>query len=304
MKTQALALLLVGAGIAAPAITTPKPQQSDLVQTLADSGRFAVLSKLVTDAGLLPALQGPDDLTVFAPTDAAFRQLDPALVTFLTDPANVEVLRAVLTFHVAPGSLTALDVLSGPTVDTLNGQRIDVDASGPVIKLDGADLLKADIFATNGVIHVLQGVMVPVLDPIPVVAQQTGIFGTLLAAVDAAELGEFLSGEGPFTVFAPSDSAFAKLPPGLVNDLLLPQNKAKLVELLTYHVLDGRVFADQAVAAGTATTLQGDTVAITTKPSGDVFINDSGVALPDVDTSNGVVHVLDRVLIPAGFSLE
>lgn len=122
-------------------------------------------------------------------------------------------------------------------------------------------------------------------------------FNTLVAAVTAADLGETLSGEGPFTVFAPTDDAFAALPEGLLDALLLPENKDTLTSILTYHVVAGEVTSDQ-VTEGDVATVEGEAIAITT-PDGAVVLNDTAtVTAVDVDASNGVIHVIDGVLVP------
>ncbi len=122
-------------------------------------------------------------------------------------------------------------------------------------------------------------------------------FSTLVAAIEAAGLAETLSGTGPFTVFAPTNEAFEALPAGVLDKLLLPENKETLTKVLTYHVVPGEVTSDM-VKAGDVTTVEGSTIAITT--DGGVKINDTAtVTAVDVDASNGVIHVIDSVLIPA-----
>ena len=127
------------------------------------------------------------------------------------------------------------------------------------------------------------------------VAVEAGSFETLVAAVEAAGLAETLSGEGPFTVFAPTDEAFAALPEGLVDALLLPENQEALTEILTYHVLDGEVLAAD-VTAGDVPTLQGEEITISTDDG--VMVNEATVTATDVMASNGVIHVIDAVLVP------
>ena len=124
-------------------------------------------------------------------------------------------------------------------------------------------------------------------------------FGTLVAAVKAAGLVETLSGKGPFTVFAPTDEAFAKLPKGTVEDLLKPENKAKLTSILTYHVLAGKVMAADAIKLDgkMAATVNKQEIAIKVK-DGKVMINDATVIIADVAASNGVIHAIDTVLLP------
>jgi len=132
---------------------------------------------------------------------------------------------------------------------------------------------------------------------IVVTANAAGTFGTLVAAVTAADLAATLKSPGPFTVFAPTDAAFAKLPAGTVDMLLLPENKAMLQAVLKYHVVAGEVKSAQVVTLTSATTLQGSDVAITVTGS-TVKVNDATVTAVDVDASNGVIHVIDTVLLP------
>src|SRR5512141_616274 len=123
-----------------------------------------------------------------------------------------------------------------------------------------------------------------------------GHFTTLVAAVKAAGLVDTLKSPGPFTVFAPTDEAFARLPPGTLENLLKPENKDKLAAILKYHVVSGRVFSGDAVKAGKAATMQGSPVTITS--SGAVMIDNAGVVAADIDASNGVIHIIDTVIMP------
>ncbi|WP_102108564.1 fasciclin domain-containing protein [Oceaniglobus roseus] len=127
-------------------------------------------------------------------------------------------------------------------------------------------------------------------------AADAGNFTTLVAAVEAAGLVETLKGEGPFTVFAPTDEAFAKLPEGTVEDLLKPENKDKLTAILTYHVVPGKVMSGDLSDGMTAATVEGGEVTI--KTEGGVMVNDASVTTADIEASNGVIHVIDTVLMP------
>ena len=124
-----------------------------------------------------------------------------------------------------------------------------------------------------------------------------GNFNTLVAAVKAASLVDTLKGPGPFTVFAPTDEAFAKLPPGTLESLLKPENKAKLQSILTYHVVAGKVMSQDVVKLHSAKTVEGGTIAIATMDGG-VMINGAHVTKADIVTSNGVIHVIDAVILP------
>jgi uncharacterized surface protein with fasciclin (FAS1) repeats len=129
-------------------------------------------------------------------------------------------------------------------------------------------------------------------------AAGAGSFDTLVSAVQAADLVEVLKGEGPFTVFAPTDEAFAKLPEGTVENLLKPENKEQLVALLTYHVLPGKTMSsDLAGKELQATTVQGSPVAIDATGNG-VMVDDASVVQADIEADNGVIHVIDAVIMP------
>ena len=127
-------------------------------------------------------------------------------------------------------------------------------------------------------------------------AVDAGSFGTLVAAVQAADLVDTLKGEGPFTVFAPTDEAFAALPEGTVENLLKPENKDQLVAVLTYHVLPGKVMSGDIAGDMSATTVQGSDVDITT--TGGVMVDGAKVVSADIEASNGVIHVIDSVILP------
>lgn len=270
---------------------------ADIVDTAVAAGSFNTLAKALTEAGLVGALKGKGPFTVFAPTDEAFAKLPKGTVESLLKPENREKLISILTYHVVPGELDAGEVLGSKTLTTLNGQRVDISKSDTSI--DGVSIVKTDIECSNGIIHVIDEVILPTSDSILDIASSAGSFNTLAAALEAADLVEALQGKGPFTVFAPTDEAFAALPEGTLDMLLKPENKDKLRSILLYHVVEGRVYADQAIDAGEAKTLQGGEVTIK-KSWGNVKINDSKVVTPDLEASNGVIHVIDRVILPQG----
>jgi transforming growth factor-beta-induced protein len=248
-------------------------------------------------ADLVDALKGKGPFTVFAPTDEAFAKLPKGTVEELLKPENKGKLTAILTYHVVAGNVMAKDVVKVTGATTLNGQRVDVIVSDAGVMIDGAKVVKTDIACSNGVIHVIDSVILPAGDSIPAVADKAGKFKTLLAAVKAAGLAEVLSGEGPFTVFAPTDEAFAKLPKGTIEDLLKPENKDQLVAILKYHVVAGRVYSPDAVSAGNAETLQGSSIKIAVNGK-SAMVNNAKLVLTDLDASNGVIHVVDTVLLP------
>jgi uncharacterized surface protein with fasciclin (FAS1) repeats len=162
-----------------------------------------------------------------------------------------------------------------------------------------------DIEASNGVIHVIDAVLLPsseeaATEKMDIVdtAVNDGRFTTLVAAVQAAGLAETLKGEGPYTVFAPTDDAFAALPEGTLDSLLLPENKQQLTDILLYHVVSGKVMASDVVNLTSAPTVLGKDATVAVR-DGKVFLNDNvEVIITDIETSNGVIHVIDAVLLP------
>jgi len=135
------------------------------------------------------------------------------------------------------------------------------------------------------------------------VASADASFSTLVAAVTAADLAGTLSGTGPFTVFAPTDEAFAALPAGVLDSLLLPENKAVLAQILTYHVVSGKIMAAD-VTAGDVATVEGQTIKIETPEAAGVTVNGAAVIVTDVEASNGVIHAIDAVILPPGVDVS
>ena len=303
VTTIALLAALPGAAVACPTCDAHNAQpvatsaKSDIVETAVAAGSFETLVAAVKAAGLVEALQGDGPFTVFAPTDAAFSKLPAGTVEELLQPENLGALTAILTYHVVPGRVTAKDVVKLNTAGTLNGQRVTITAGNEGVRINNANVVKTDISCSNGVIHVIDSVIMPSTSNIVETADAAGSFGTLLAAAKAAGLAELLSSEGPFTVFAPTDEAFAALPAGTVESLVEPQNRDKLAAILKYHVVPGRVYADQAAKLTRATTAQGGEIRIKASKSG-LTINDASVIAADIEAANGVIHVIDTVLLP------
>jgi transforming growth factor-beta-induced protein len=285
----------------------------NIVETAIADGNFTTLVAALQAAGLDDDLQGPGPFTVFAPTDDAFNKLPAGTVDALLEPANQQILIDLLTYHVLPGNVSAQEAiaLAGTRVEMLNGGGMSIDVvGGSVILNQGgnrqATVTVTDIRASNGIIHVIDTVLDPEDAAMDIVetAVANGNFTTLVAALQAAGLDDDLQGSGPFTVFAPTDEAFDKLPSGTVDALLEPANQAALIDLLSYHVIAGDVRAADAIAlaGGTAQMLNGDLMAIDVM-DGSVILNMGGlreavVVTTDVLASNGVIHVIDTVLDP------
>lgn len=308
---------------------------ADLVvaSTTAETPEFTTLLTAVqaADPAVLEALSNPDAcLTVFAPTDAAFAAAfealgEEAVAELLADP---EALTSVLLFHVLDGAVLSADVVAALeenegafSVPTLNGQYIDV--AGDVengITIDGANLNleMIDIQASNGVVHVIDAVILPETRTLAeIVTDAAGDteapeFTTLLTAVAAADpavLEALSDPEAELTVFAPTDAAFTALSEALGAEALgaIVADPAQLTPILLYHVVEGRVYSldlvgllmEAEMMTLEVPTLQGGNLTITATDEG-VFINETvQIIATDIDAANGVIHVIDGVLVPS-----
>jgi transforming growth factor-beta-induced protein len=292
------------------AAPTEAPAAQSIVDIAASDERFSTLVAAVQAAGLAETLSGEGPFTVFAPTNDAFAALPAGTVESLLLPENKQQLTDILLYHVVPGKVMAADVagLDGKSADTaLEGKQIAVKTDmGNVYLNENVKVVTTDIEAANGVIHVIDAVLLPPseeaaapeqLDIVDTAAADER-FKTLVAAVQAAGLVDTLKGEGPFTVFAPTDDAFAALPAGTLDSLLLPENKQQLTDILTYHVTPGKVMASDVTGLTEAPTVLGKNINVKVE-DGKVFLNDNvQVVITDIETSNGVIHVIDAVLLP------
>ena len=291
------------------AAPTEEPASQTIVDIAASDGRFETLVTAVQAADLAETLNSEGPFTVFAPTDDAFAALPEGTLDMLLMPENKQQLTDILLYHVVPGNVMAADVTSmdGQMADTaLEGQQIGFNVDmGSVYLNENVQVIITDIEASNGVIHVIDAVLLPESNEaatgqmdIVDTANADGRFTTLVAAVEAAELVDTLKGEGPFTVFAPTDEAFAALPAGTLDTLLMPENKQQLTDILLYHVVSGKVMAADVVGLTSAPTVLGPEISITVQ-DGKVFLNENvEIIITDIETSNGVIHVIDAVLLP------
>lgn len=268
-----------------------------IVEAALGTDAFSTLVTALEAADLVGALDQKGPFTVFAPTNDAFAQLPAHELQRLLKPENKHLLRSILTYHVVPGKLPAERVVASPFATTLNGQRIDFEVTDAGAAVDGARILQTDIQCANGIIHVIDRVILPSTSDLVATAVEAGSFETLAAALKAAGLVEALQGDGPFTVFAPTDEAFAALPEGTVADLLKPENREQLVAVLTYHVVPGRLYAGDVIEAHELKTLEGRHLGTKVR-DGEVLVGSSRVVSADIETTNGVIHVIDRVLLP------
>ncbi|MBE2202401.1 MAG: fasciclin domain-containing protein [Anaerolinea sp.] len=281
-----------------------EPMAGTIVDIAVADGRFNTLVTAVIAAGLAETLSGPGPFTVFAPTDDAFAALPAGTGEgLLADPQDA--LTDVLLYHVVEGSVKAETVVTLESATTINGEAVSIKVdNGNVYLNDTVQVIITDIEAANGVIHVIDAVLLPpsmtAMEEKPSIAAIAAAdenFSTLVTALDAAGLVETLSGEGEFTVFAPTNEAFAALPEGTIESLLADPQGA-LTDVLLYHVVAGIVKAETVVTLPSATTLQGEDVTITVDGS-NVYLNETTqVIVTDIEAANGIIHVIDTVLLP------
>ena len=276
-----------------------EPETTTVVDVIVNSDVHTLLEAAVGAAGLVDALNGEGPFTVFAPTDDAFIALATALDVTAEDLLGLDELADILLYHVVGAQVLSTDLADGATATTLNGSDVTVTINDDGIFINDAQVTVADIVTDNGVVHVIDAVLVP---PTPYtvvdVIVDSDVHTLLEAAVGAAGLVDALNGEGPFTVFAPTDDAFIALATALdvtAEDLL---GLDELADILLYHVVGAQVLSTDLSDGATATTLNGSDVTVEIDCEGNIFINDAQVTVADIVTDNGVVHVIDAVLLP------
>ena len=278
--------------------------QRNIVEVAQNTPELSILVEAVVAAGLAPALS-TGTLTVFAPTNAAFAALLTELgVTKEALLANKPLLTAVLTYHVLNTAVVRADVPLGKAITPLAGGFFKIENSGGLKVTDGrnrvTNITTTDIQASNGVVHLVDRVLLPADKDIVATASALPDFSILVEAVAAAGLVGTLQGAGPFTVFAPTNAAFAALlmELGVTKEALLA-DKALLTTVLTYHVIPSRVLKAEVPLNTPIATVQGQTLTVNASlVITDQRMRQSGIVAADVFASNGVIHVVDKVILP------
>ena len=309
-----LAILFTAIAILAALVSPAAAQEQSIAEIAVANGSFTTLVAAASEAGLVDTLANDGPFTVFAPTDAAFAQLLSDLnVTAEELLADKALLTAVLTYHVVPGEVKSSEIAglfdsSGAAfVETVNGSRVKITIDGSNVYVNNAKVIAADVDASNGVIHVIDRVILPPGNLVNVAqANNTGQFDTLLAAATAAGVVDELSNGGPYTILAPTDDAFAALLSALgVSAADLLANTELLTSVLTYHVIPGEFYSGDITAAVDtnpggfeAPTLNGDTINVTVQ-GGFISVDGATVVAKDIVASNGVIHVINQVILPS-----
>lgn len=272
----------------------------DIPTNATNSGVHDSLVAALAHADLVTTLQGSGPFTVFAPTDAAFAAAGIDLADFDTDEENA-TLQDILLYHVYSGQVESSAVTDGLSVEMINGDDVTFSVVDGVVSVEDATVTTADVMSSNGVIHIIDKVLMPPADlvDIPAVATSTGIHTALVEALIQADLVTTLQGTGPFTVFAPTDAAFSAAGIDLAT-FDTPEEIAALSDILLYHVVAGATYStDLADGTTTVRAVNGDSLDLTVSASGvTVGAGNANVTIADVAASNGVVHVIDQVLLP------
>jgi uncharacterized surface protein with fasciclin (FAS1) repeats len=304
LATVALLSACGGSDDDAPPPPTPV---GNVVQVAQGNPDFSILVEAVTAADLGATLSGPGTFTVFAPTNAAFAALLTELgLTKAQLLANKPLLTSVLTYHVLASRVFKAGIPFGAHITTVQGGFFKIEEAGSAVVITDArnrksNIVATDIRANNGIVHAVDKVILPGDKNIVQTASSLPDFSILVEAVVAANLGGTLSGPGPFTVFAPTNAAFAALLTELgISKAALLANTALLTKVLTYHVVPGVVLKAEVPVGAPITTVQGETFSV----SAALAITDkrarvSNITATDVLTSNGVIHVVDKVILPA-----
>ncbi len=270
------------------------PTASPKLATVAKDAGLTTLLSLVEASGLqLPA---DGRVTIFAPTNKAFEAIPAEKVKFLTSEQGKPTLRAILKNHILPTAVDSGSLLQRRGVVALSGQSLAVD--GAALTVAGASLLKADVVFDRGIVHVIDRIMMPETRSVAEVVGEEPRLSTLLKAVTAAGLATQLGvdNEGPWTLLAPSNEAFEALGEPAIKALLA--DPAQLASVLSAHVIPSRIRRSDMIAQGTARTLLGRDAVTFALVGGKVTAAGAGIITADIEASNGVIHIIDRVIVP------
>ncbi|MGC8749457.1 fasciclin domain-containing protein [Hydrotalea sp.] len=305
LSLLASAIILLGSACKKSS-NNPSTNQQTITTIVSNNANFSLLKTAVLKANLATTLNGTGPFTVFAPSDTAFA--GSGITASVINSLTASQLNTLLLYHTIPANIPAANVPAGPNakVITASGDSVFVTKNANGVFINGIPVTQADIMASNGVIHAIARVLIPPVGNIVQVAQSDTSFSYLVAAVLRASQGSVnvaavLSGPGPFTVFAPTNAAFRAAGFATVNDIN-NADPATLTSILTYHVIGARVFSSDLTQGAQPTTLNSEKLTIsltggaTVKGNGNTVA--SNIIATNIMATNGVVHVIDRVLLP------
>lgn len=286
----------------------------NIIDNVVNASNLSTLVTAVKAADLVDTLKSAGPFTVFGPNNDAFAALPNGTVDTLLRPEGKVNLQEILKYHVVPGKFLISDLKDGQMLSTVQGEMLKVTKTNGQVMINGAEIETGDVIQSNGVAHVIKKVLLPPSEVtvggsamvrtqnVVTNASKATNLSTLVTAVKAAGLVETLQGPGPFTVFAPDNNAFAKLPAGTVETLVKPESKDTLTKILTYHVVSGKYLASSLKDGQVLTTVQGQTLTVSRMNDKIMLKSSTGntvtITQSDVIQSNGVAHVIDSVLMP------
>ncbi len=322
LKAYSVTLILTVAAVRAqdapvpvPPPTPPEPAPAvqtgpvDLVSTVAQTAELSSLRLAIVASGLTEALSSTGPFTLLAPSNEAFARLDRQTLASLMAPENQPALAAIIAHHVLPGRLSASDLARFASAPSLSGQRLEIrrGPSGPIIA--GGSISVADIQATNGVIHIVDSVLFPTTRDIRATLEASGRFGRFVALLDALDDDELMPPGAQVTLLAPTDDAFDALSNEAVAMLKTRRNREVLRSLLENHIIPERLTVSQAIAQSPIRTAHGSILRAARDEAGHLRLqftekDFANILAADLDTTNGLVQVVDALIVPpAGLKL-
>ncbi|RAM59525.1 hypothetical protein DS66_01665 [Mesotoga sp. SC_3PWM13N19] len=267
--------------------------QNDIFSMLRETEELSDLSRKVESSGLDVLLSGPGPFTLFAPINEAFAKLPPATGEKLS--ADASYSQRVLLYHIVSGKMTSQVIVQKPEIDTLLGQSLAIDARGG-IRVDGASILVSNIEASNGIIHIINAVILPREEPdIVQVMRNTGILDTFVSALEKTGIVDRLRTENPLTIFAPSDIAFARIP--LETRESFFERPEWMREVLLHHVARGFYATYDLIDENALRSLQGDVINVKVTDQG-LDIDGTLVNISNIVAENGIIHIVNHVTFP------
>lgn len=282
-------------------------KSTTLLETARKTPSLSTFVNLLTQSGLDSTINEQVPYTIFAPSNLAISKLPTSSIENLLKTENKEQLSSVLGYHIVPGSLRMIDLADGEILKTLNGQILTVKKTDTSVSIGGVVVTFPDIVASNGVIHMVDTVMMPPQDSmqisqvssklIPAMVTTQPTLSNFGLAVDSAQLQKTLEGEGPFTVFAPDDQAFKSFTAKTKTNLFIPENKSRLNDILRYHIVTGLIQTSDFKDGQKLKTIKGDDLII--KKSGNTTtINGAVIISEGMMAKNGVIYTINGLLLP------
>eukprot|EP00441_Pelagodinium_beii_P019855 CAMPEP_0197658144 /NCGR_PEP_ID=MMETSP1338-20131121/45058_1 /TAXON_ID=43686 ORGANISM="Pelagodinium beii, Strain RCC1491" /NCGR_SAMPLE_ID=MMETSP1338 /ASSEMBLY_ACC=CAM_ASM_000754 /LENGTH=642 /DNA_ID=CAMNT_0043234673 /DNA_START=31 /DNA_END=1959 /DNA_ORIENTATION=+ len=306
--TRSSLVLRAAALLSLAFVRTCVAQLTNAVEIIASTNLLASTYKAVTEGQLQYILEGVGPYTVFAPTTEAWDNLGPGVFTSLLMPTNSRFLKQVIQYHLCYGGDTSSMFVEGQEIKTLEGNSLKVSSLSPFQVNNVAKALSPDIPASNGILHIIDTVMIPpdFEYPEPLkdcvgLSKQADYLTIFAQAIKAAEMEEAMSVEGPITVFAPTNAAFESMGEGVATSLLLAANKQRLKQVLQYHTILTQRDTSSLSVGDQMNTLEGGMLQVSQVTPSIKLNQNVEVTSTNVPATNGIMHILGNVLLPFGF---